>query len=333
MLARMAANFYWLGRYVERTENTARLLEYQLTRLVDAAADELALGWRVAYRALSQSPPSAPADMDEAEAFLVADAYTLTGGLVEDATNPASLVACWGAARENAREIRPRLPLQVWVTLNQGFLWLRETEFSEAWSEGPVTLVSRAIERLRLLAGVVDAHMARDDAWRFLELGRYVERLQQQVVLLDVWDRIARPPGDGPSLTWTELLRVCGAFERYRRERPLPSSRESVLGFLMRNPEVSRSLRYATDQIESKLAGIDPAGARPPLAPPHRMGLRLAATLELGLRGGRRGRDPATGERRDGEGVFRSLTRDSRTLHDLVMAAYVDYPVTARLPS
>ena len=331
MLARMAANFYWLGRYAERTENTARLLEYQLTRLVDADADELALGWRVVYRALSQPPPQAPADVDEAEAFLIADAYTLTGGLVEDTTNPASMISCWGMARENAREIRPRLPLRVWVCLNQGYLWLQESEFAEVWGEGPVALVSQAIDRLRLLAGVVDANMARDDAWRFLELGRYVERLQQQIVLLDVWDRIARPHGDGLALSWADLLRVCGAFEPYRRNRSLTLHRDSVLGFLMRNPEVSRSLHFATGRIESSLRGIDPSGGRPPLAAPHRLALRISAALELDPGEADAAPDSAS-DAAPGE-VFGSLTRDSRTLHDLVQATYVDYPVTAGLPS
>ncbi|MCY3698093.1 MAG: alpha-E domain-containing protein [Gemmatimonadetes bacterium] len=334
MLARMAANFYWLGRYAERTENTARLLEYQVTRLVDTDADELALGWRVVYRALSQSPPQAPADVDEAEAFLIADAYTLTGGLVEDTTNPASMISCWGMARENAREIRPRLPLRVWVCLNQGFLWLQETEFAEAWGEGPAALVSQAIDRLRLLAGVVDANMARDDAWRFLELGRYVERLQQQIVLLDVWDRIGRPDGDGLALSWADLLRVCGAFEPYRRDRSLTLHRGSVLGFLMRNPEVSRSLHYAIGRIESTLRGIDPAGGRPPLAAPHRLTLRVSAALELDPGEAEAAPDAAdaASDAASGE-VFGLLTRDSRTLHDLVQATYVDYPVTAGLPS
>lgn len=327
MLARMAANFYWLGRYAERAENTARLLEYPLTRLVDADATELALVWRVVYRALSQAPPQGPSDVDEAEAFLIADAYTLTGGLVEDTTNPASVISCWGMARENAREIRPRLPLRVWVCLNQGFLWLQETEFSEVWAEGPVALVSQAIDRLRLFAGVVDGDMARDDAWRFLELGRYVERLQQQIVLLDVWDRIGRPEGDDIVLSWADLLRVCRAFEPYRRDRSLTLRRSPVLGFLIGNPEVARSLRYAADRIESALQGIDPAGGRPPLAPPHRMVLHLAASLELDADEVGSASRTASGE------VFESLTRDSRSLHDLIQAVYVDYPVGAGLPS
>ena len=316
MLARMAGNFYWLGRYVERTENTARLLEHQLGRLVDAGADELAVGWRVVYRALSQAPPEAPADVDEAEAFLIADAYTLAGGLVEDTMNPASMISCWGMARENAREIRPRLPLRVWVCLNQGFLWLEATEFSEVWARGPVALVTEAIDRLRLLSGVVDASMARDDAWRFLELGRYVERLQQQIVLLDVWDRIGRRDNEGPSMSWADLLRVCGAFEPYRRDRSLAFDRDDVLGFLIRNPGVARSLRFATDRIGGLLRGIDPIGARHPLAGPHRMVLRMAASLEV---------EDVSG--------FEGLIRESWALHDVLMATYVDYPVTVGMPS
>ena len=316
MLARMAANFYWMGRYAERTENTARLLEHQLGRLVDAGADELAVGWRVVYRALSQPPPDVPDDVDEAEAFLIADAYTLTGGLVEDTANPASLISCWEMARENAREVRPRLPLAVWVCLNQGYLWLKDAEFPAAWAEGPVALVSRVIDRLRLLAGVVDASMARDDAWRFLELGRYVERLQQQIVLLDVWDRLGRPGDDGPALSWADLLRVCGGFEPYRRDRALELRREAVLGFLLRNPDVSRSLRFATDRIDELLRGVDPIGARHPLAAPHRMVLRMAAALEV-----------------EDASVVGDLIGESRKLHNVIMAAYVEYPVTAGLPS
>lgn len=316
MLARMAANFYWMGRYVERTENTARLLEHQLGRLVDAGADELAVGWRVVYGALDQPPPDVPDDVGEAEAFLIADAYTLTGGLVEDTTNPASLVSCWGMARENAREIRPQLPLPVWVCLNQGFLWLGEEEFAAAWAEGPAALVGRAIDWLRRLAGVVDANMARDDAWRFLELGRYVERLQQQAVLLDVWDRIGRGGDDEAALSWADLLRVCGAFEPYRRDRTLRLRREAVLGFLMRNPDIARSLRFATDRIDELLRGIDPIGARHPLAAPHRLVLRMAASLEV-----------------EDVSKFEELIGESRALHDVVMDTYVDYPLTAGLPS
>ncbi len=332
MLARVAGDFYWMGRYLERTEHTARLLRYQLSGLVDTPADEVALGWRVAYRTLGQSAPDAPADADEAESFLIADAYTLAGTLVEDDANPDSMVSCWRMARENAKQLRPQLPLRVWTCLNQGYLWLRASEFPAAWRVGPTQLVSDGIDRLRLLAGVVHGTMPRDDAWRFLELGRFVERLQHQTALLDNWDRIGCVPDANPRLSWADLLRVCGAYELYCRRHTMTVRREEVLDFMIRDPEVPRSLRFAVHQVEGLLLGIDPLGNRHPVAPPHRMALRLAALVEADVG------DPVStgatgaGKERSEEALFDRLARDGATLHELVMSAYVDYPVAEGLP-
>lgn len=325
MLARAAADFYWMGRYLERTEHTARLLEYQLTRLVDTPADQLALGWRVVYTTLGHPVPQVPTDADEAEVFLIADAYTLAGTLVEDVTNPNSMISCWSRARENARQLRPWLPVRVWTCLNRGFMWIRDCDFARAWAEGPAELALEAIDRLHLLVGVVDAMMSRDDAWRFMELGRLVERLQHQAVLLDTWVR-AGQPSDGPRLSWSDLLRVCRAYELYRRRRSIQVRRESAIGFLVRNPELPRSLRFAVHRIEQLLSGIDPRGARYPLAAPHRMAIRLAASVEM---------DPGDEDQAPGgePDSFSVLLRDSRQLHDLIMATYVNYPVERGLPS
>lgn len=321
MLARIAADFYWLGRCAERIEQTARLLEYQLVRLVDRPAEELAVGWRAIYRALGQAPPGAAAEGDEAEAFLIPDAYTLAGNLLEEGANPDAALSCWRQGRENARRVRAQLPLPVWTCFNQGYLWMRESDFAAAWAESPVSLARGTIDRMRLFAGVVDAVMSRDDAWRFLELGRFIERTQHQAALLGAWVEFAGE--EGAALSWEGLLHACGAYEIYCRRRSMRVRREDVLGFLARDPELPRSLRFALQRVEERLAGVDPAGARYPLAPPHRMALRLTAAIEM----------EGAGTSGEAGGFFRSIGSDARALHDLVMAAYVNRSLTGETPA
>lgn len=315
MLARVAADFYWMGRYVERVEQTARLLEYQLNRLVDRSVDELAVGWAAIYRALGQPPPGAVSGAEEAEAYVIPDAYTLAGNLVEEGAHPESILSCWRQARENGQRVRAQLPLAIWTRLNQGYLWMREVNFAREWEQAPARLALDIIDRMRLLAGVVHSTMPRDDAWRFLELGRFIERAQHQAALLEAWVEFTRAREGVAALSWADLLHVCRAYETYCRRHSMKIQRENVLGFLARDPELPRSLRFSVQRIEEALAGIDPLGARYPLGPPHRMALRLTAAIEM----------DAAGSAEVDPGAFcRAVGSDTRALHDLVMAAYVN---------
>ena len=318
MLARVAANFYWMGRYLERTKQTIRLVRYPLDRLVDRTAGEIAIAWEVVYRTLGQVPPDAHESRAEAEMFLMTDAYTLAGSLIEETANPESIVSCWSIARENARQVRSHLPLPVWTCLNQGYLWMRDTDLPTAWRSGPSALASEASDRLRHLSGVMDALMYRDDGWRFMVLGRFLERVQHQAAFLGAWVELGRRERGAAALPWADLLRICGAYEVYSRHYSMQVRQEQVLVFLVQDPELPRSLRFSMRLIEEMLAGIDPAGARFPLTPPHRMALRLAAALEVENLDGERGRDSTR--------FFRSIGSECRKLHDLTVAAFLEFP-------
>ena len=320
MLARVAANFYWMGRYLERTRHTLRLVRYPLDRLVDRTTDEIGSGWQVVYRALGQAPPHRAEDGAEAEAFLMTDAYTLAGVLIEETANPDSILSCWSVARENARQVRSHLPLPVWTCLNQGHLWMRGIDLPTAWAKGPASLASEASDRLRLLAGVMDALMYRDDGWRFFALGTFVERSQHQAALLGAWLDLGRGESGAAALPWADLLRICGAYEVYSRRYSMEVHQHQVLAFLIQDPELPRSLRFAAQLVREMLDGIDPVGARYPLAPPHRMALRLAAAVEVEAVG--------EGEGGDSSRFLRSFRSDSCRLHELTMASYVDFPLT-----
>ena len=317
MLARVAANFYWLGRHLERTRHTLRLVRYPLDRLVDRTASEIAIAWEVVHRTLGQALPELPESQDEAEAYLLMDAYTLAGSLIEEASNPDSILSCWTSARENARQVRSHLPLAVWTCLNQGYLWIRETDLPAAWAAGPSGVVGEASDRLRLLSGAMDALMYRDDGWRFMELGRFVERVQHQAAFLAAWVDLAQRPRGSARLPWADLLRICGAYEVYGRRYSMEVRQEEVLVFLVQDPGLPRSLRFGVNRIEEMLAGIDPAGARYPLAPAHRTSLRLAASLEVETLDGARGGSPLR--------FFHAIGSESRRLHDVTAASYLDH--------
>ena len=317
MLARVAANFYWMGRYLERTKHTIRLVRYPLDRLVDRTGGEIAVAWEVVHRTLGQSLPELPESLDEAEAYLLMDAYTLAGSLIEETSNPDSIVSCWSSARESARQVRSHLPLAVWTCLNQGYLWIRESDLPDAWASGPSALVSEASDRLRLLSGVMDALMYRDDGWRFMALGRFVERVQHQAAFLGAWVELGMRAGTPAAPPWADLLRICGAYEVFSRRYSMEVRQDQVLVFLVQDPELPRSLRFAVHHIGEMLAGIDPAGARYPLAPPHRMALRLASALEVETLDGTRGGHPLR--------FFHAIGSECRTLHDVTVAAYLDH--------
>ena len=319
MLARVAANFYWMGRYLERTKQTIRLVRYPLDRLVDRTASEIAVAWEVVYRTLGQMPPHSPDSSDEAETFLMTDAYTLAGSLIEESLEPRiHSFVLEHRPRERPAGALPSSRFRCGTCLNQGYLWMRSSDFPTAWASGPAALVSEASDRLRHLAGVMDALMYRDDGWRFMVLGHFVERVQHQAAFLAAWVELGRRERGASALPWADLLRICGAYEVYSRRYSMEVRQEQVLVFLVQDPELPRSLRFSVHLIEEVLAGIDPAGARYPLAPPHRMALRIAAALEVENLDGERERDSIR--------FFRSIGSECRKLHDFAVGAYLDFP-------
>ena len=126
---------------------------------------------------------------------------------------------------------------------------------------------------------------------------------------------------------------MCGAYELYCRRHTMAVRRAEALDFMVRDPEVPRSLRFAVHRIEGLLLGIDPLGNRHPLAPPHRMALRLAALVEADVGCPVSPGAGGAGMERPEEELFGRLACDGSALHDLVMSAYVDYPVAEGLPT
>ena len=269
ILARVADSFYWMNRYLERVEHTARLLGLQLERLPSSPVQEIANGWRWLFGSLDTHPPGAdiyggPEDEDD---FFFADGYTLTDYLTFDTTNPTSIVFCLTAARENARQVRDAISNGIWSSLNRPYLQLRDTDLVDIWPKEPVMLYRGIVEAVHLFDGVCASSMRRDTGWHFMRIGRFIERAQLVSSLLEAHctnvKDTAEEDGD-----WAGLLRVCNAFEAYCQLHGAQVGREKALGFLVYDAELSSSLRFAVNQIRSSLEAIDPpVRGRPPVEP------------------------------------------------------------------
>lgn len=257
MLSRLAEALFWIGRYIERAEDTARLLDVQLHLLLeDSPYDEDQV-----CRALS-----AAMGLPESEADL--DARRLVDLLAYDHTSPTAIIGALSAARENARGAREVISSEVWECLNVTYHGLPRAR-EHARGLGPHTFFRYVKERTAIFSGLTDSTMSRDDGWLFLVLGRSLERVDMTARLLSVG-----PAGQnaGP---WLTVLRCCGAAEAYMRTYRGRIDTERAVEFLLLDRLFPRSIYHALSTAERCLRELDPVGGT-------RAGLDDEALLRLG---------------------------------------------------
>jgi len=217
MLARVADSLYWMNRYLERVEFSARLVSLQLQRLPVRSSQEIAPGWRLVFRSLGAKPPGA-ASFGEAEDddYLFADAYALTDFLTFEASNPSSVIASLRATRNNARQVRDSLGVTLWTCINRTYLSLHGMALVDQWNQEPERLYRSVVEGMQLFDGICSGTLRRGDPWRFMQLGKYVERAQLVGATLLAHCRAPLVVGTEGEC-WTNALSACNAVEAYGR--------------------------------------------------------------------------------------------------------------------
>lgn len=258
MLARVADSLYWMARYLERAEFTARLVGLQIQRLPVGTAAEVAAGWRLLFAGIGNEPPRSESlgNMEDDD-FLFVDGYTLTDILTFEEGNPAAIANCLAAARENAREVRSAIGPGIWSSLNREYLELRRIRLVEIWQREPELLYRDVAEGIQRFHGICDSSMRRGTEWSFMQLGRYVERAQLVVSMLlaHCGDAASREHGG----EWPVLLRACNAFEAYGRECGAAFEESAVLGLLLHAGDLPYSLRFCLERLRENLDAIGPA--------------------------------------------------------------------------
>lgn len=243
MLARDAENLFWTGRYLERAEDTARLLDVTYHGLLEAAESEEDAVWTRALDAVglldAYRESGRPLTADAVSAFLV-----------HDPDNPGSITAAVERARENVRAVRESVSSECWETINSFCLQLRARDLVSDVRQRPHDLYGFVRRYCQTVAGVVSETLPRGDAYRFLRMGWNLERAEWTCRLLRVRQVHIEAPGtqelDG-------ILRAASGLEAYRRNSGGSIDPVRVIDFLLLSDSFPRSVYFAVRVAEDAL--------------------------------------------------------------------------------
>ena len=278
MLSRTADHLFWLSRYIERAENTARMLDiaYQ-TSLQPQSAEESEQSWRslVSISELNGLYGAKYSDIN---------GRNVMEFMVADESNLSSIFNCLRAARENARAVRGSLTTEVWETMNQTWLEFRRLLREGALARDPSQLFEWVKYRSHLSRGVTVGTMLQDEAFHFIRIGSFLERADNTARLIDV--KFYRQDGEASTARdaardfyyWSAVLRSVSGFEIYRKVYSNVIQPDKVAELLILRPDMPRSLSHCVTRMQANLKRVANAQSGETL---RRVG-RLEAELAFG---------------------------------------------------
>jgi uncharacterized alpha-E superfamily protein len=316
MISRVAEHCYWMSRYLERAENTARVLDVNQTLLLDFEVP-VEQRWRPVLII------SGVYDMPgEPETEAVQNYMTWESG------NHSSIVASLAAARENARVIREVISAEMWERMNYYHLWIQGPTARALYEANRSEFYAQIRRINQLVHGIGDATMNHGEAWEFFRLGKYLERACQTARILDVKYHILLPTADHvgtpiDNAHWIAILTSCSGYEPFHKKlRSQGDIAVAVADFLIFEPQFPRSVICCLAECEQALHAI--AGR-----PAEECGNEAERLLDE-LIGWIRGSSIAEIIR---GGLHESLTRVVNSIHDIGTAIHRTYfDVKVQLP-
>jgi len=313
LLSRVADALYWISRYLERADHTARV--------VDVAVD-LGLGRQSRFTAIDRLYGSLGVEGIDASSATAAERAFF------DAGSGSSVLEYVVAARENARQVREEISTDMWEQLNALFLRLRRMSQDPART-GRTHYVARAVtEGVHLFQGITDATMGHGEGWQYLQTGRFLERAAAVAGLLDTF------LADGPQadavapldqIEWVALLRSCYGLEAYCRQYTADVRRERVADFLLLNAESPRSVRFAAANLESALLALARYSGRPVGGRAERLAGRLHASLDYAQVDEILADNP--------HAYLAGIGRQCAEIHTALTQTYIGYAIELALPA
>jgi uncharacterized alpha-E superfamily protein len=272
MLSRVAENIYWMARYIERAENTARIVTVNANLLLDLPKG-IAPGWRPLVDITGANKLFEDHYKDYGERYVVRF-------LIGDERNSGSILTALVAARENCRTIRDFVPREAWELLNQIYLFAREDLSKGMTKGGRHAYLKRVIQGAQNINGLLSGTMLHDQGYDFLHLGRFTERADMTTRIVDVRSANLLPDETTElrpfeTIQWVSVLKSMTAYQAYRRSEQVRVLRGPVLRFLFQNEAFPRSVVHCVESLRNSLSKL----------PRNESALRVAGRLKRNLEG------------------------------------------------
>lgn len=257
MLSRVAGNLYWMARYLERAENTARLINVNTNLLLDLPKN-ITFGW-----------DSLVTIMGSNQIFFAhheeANERNVVKFLMGDPNNPSSILNALAQSRENMRTTRDIVSTEAWEQLNDLYLYVKSKATSGLTKRARYDFLHRVILGSQQLVGITAGTMNHDAGYDFMRLGRFLERADMTTRILDVRSAslLAKNPEEDiiafspfQNLQWMSVLKSLTAYQAYRQRVRVRVKGEDVLKFLLQDKQFPRSVVFCLNQVENYLQNL-----------------------------------------------------------------------------
>jgi uncharacterized alpha-E superfamily protein len=248
MLSRSAERLYWLARYVERTENTARLLSVYMNLMFD-----LPMGMELSWRFLLNITGS---ENNFYKLYEKPTEQNTMHFLIAETGYPGSLFSSLSSARESIRTSRDEMPDEAWQLVNEMFLYAKNNTELASERRGRVLLLQKITEGCQRFTGFLSGAMSHDHALSFIRLGRSIERADMTTRILDIGSvLLAEDRSDQirefESSLWINVLKSLSAFLMYRKHRRHRINSDDVLDYLLRDKDFPRAVLHCINELQA----------------------------------------------------------------------------------
>ena len=250
MLSRVAEQLYWMARYIERAEDTARIINVNTHLLLDLPKGT-AFGWESLIFIVGSEELFY-------QRYPTANEQSVVKFMLADPENSSSILTALHRARENLRTTRDSVPREAWEKLNNLYLYVKNQVDEAIARRSRYAFLEHIIESSQIINGLLSGSMSHDDAYDFVRIGRNIERTDMTTRIVDVCSANLLPKQTGDltpfeNIQWMSVLKSLSAYQMYRRHVHVRVNGAGVLRFLLQDPNFPRSVYHCLGEVQHSL--------------------------------------------------------------------------------